>query len=209
MNQPNTTYNMANVTPLPTQLTQGMKTGVVTALEGNTYVIDGSLNAQQALSCMLKPNLGDKVMYWSQGRSKSHTQGRTQDHSQSSQMEERWILAVLCSATENTDSREVSLPNNEAMKLNTQKLTVNANEQINLNTMGDINLNSVAGKLAMSAKRCYLTIQDSLIQMAKHMINRADYIDHQADKLLKTHASQHLMTADKDIKVDAERINMG
>ncbi|UAA37093.1 DUF3540 domain-containing protein [Paraneptunicella aestuarii] len=195
MNQLNNTYN---VTPLPVQPALGMKSGVISYVEGNVYVIDGTLPAQQALSCLIKPTMDDKVLYCVQG-------------------DECWILAVLYStnqgnaAQENTeqDSREIALPNRAPMQMNTRKLTVNASEQIDMNSMGDINLNSVMGKLSMSAKRCYQTIQDSFIQLAKHIVHRGEYIDHQADKLLKTHAAQHLMTADNDIKIDAERINMG
>lgn len=196
MNQLNNTYN---VTPLPVQPALGMKSGVISYLDDNVYVIDDKLSAQQALSCLIKPAMGDKVLYCAQG-------------------DECWILAVLCSTNQNKskdqdnieqNSREIALPNRAPIQMNTRKFTVNASEQIDMNSMGDINLNSVMGKLSMSAKRCYQTIQDSFIQLAKHIVHRGEYIDHQAEKLLKTHAAQHLMTADNDIKIDAERINMG
>lgn len=197
MNQLNSNNS---VTPLLTASSGNMKAGEISHIEGDYFVIEGSLPAKQALSCLLKPKVGDQVMYWNNA-------------------DERWILAVLATSDKNTDEehlevdqhqhRELSIPGNLGMQIQTRQLTVNAHRSIDLNTMGDINLNAVIGKLCLSAKSCVQTIQDSLIQMARHVINRADYIDHQAEKVLKSHASHQLITAEKDVKIDAERINMG
>lgn len=181
-----------------------MKTGEITAIgsESGGFIIDQSLPATQAMSCLVTPEIGDTVLYWND----SH---------------ERWILAVLKSAASASNAshqknnndlkkpRSVSLPNQEAMQINARRLMLNAQQNMQLNSMGNIQLNAVVGKLMLNAKHCVYSIQESLMQMARTLLQRGDYIDHQANKVLKSHGQQQLMTAEKDIKIDAERINMG
>lgn len=192
VNQPNINHT---ITPITTNNATSMKAGVISHMDGEYFIIEGSLPAKQALSCLVKPRVGDQVMYWNN-------------------VDDRWILAVLTCTNniteqDNVDAREVSLPGNAGMQLQAKKFTVNAQDDIHLNSLGNIALNTVVGKLSFNAKSCIQTIQDSFINIAKHMINRADYIDQQAEKVLKSHASHQIITAEKDVKVDAERINMG
>lgn len=184
--------NNPKVTHLPTPQHSQMKMGVVTGIENSVIMLDSYLPAKQAVSCLVKPVVGDQVMYWSNGN-------------------EHWVLAILTRTDEQQTEacREIALPQNQGMRINTDQLIVNASQKINLNTLGDININASLGQLNLSAKACYQTVKQSLVQISSHFFNKAEFMDTQAKKLLKTHATQHMMTAEKDIKIDADRINMG
>jgi len=200
----NNSSQAASVKTLPTSPNEVMKSGEITAVASNdgSFVIDQSLPAKQAMSCLVTPQIGDTVLYWNDTN-------------------QRWILAVLTSAStvgneaggkvdnDLQKPRSVSLPNQQAMQINGKKLLLNAQQTMQLNSMGNIQINAVVGKLMLNAKHCVYSIQESLIQMARTLLQRSDYIDHQANKVLKSHAQQQLMTAEKDVKIDAERINMG
>lgn len=200
----NTNSQAATVKTLPTSPHEAMKSGEITAVANSdgSFVIDQSLPAKQAMSCLVTPEIGDTVLYWNNAN-------------------QRWILAVLTSvskvsdeASEKTNNdfqkpRSVSLPNQEAMQINGKKLLLNAQQTMQLNSMGNIQLNAVVGKLMLNAKHCVYSIQESLMQMARTLLQRSDYIDQQASKVLKSHAQQQLITAEKDVKIDAQRINMG
>lgn len=200
----NATHPDHSVKTLPTSPAEVMKTGEITAVDSNEngFIIDQSLPASQAMSCLVTPQLGDTVLYWHDNQ-------------------QRWILAVLKAqqSAENkahnknindlNQPRTVSLPNQQAMQISARKLLLNAQHTMQLNSMGNIQLNAVVGKLMLNAKHCVYSIQESLMQIARTLLQRSDYIDHQANKVLKSHAQQQLMTADKDVKIDAKRINMG
>lgn len=153
------------------------------------FIVNGHIETQRALSCLITPCVGDLVLYWKDN----------QDHG--------WIISVL--SAENPQERELSLPQNAAIKVNTKQLTVNASDSIKLNAIKEISLNATLGKLSECARSFYQLVQGTLVQHTKHLINRSEYLDFHAEKLLKSHAAQQLITAEKDIKMDADRINMG
>lgn len=191
-----------NITPLPTALSGNAmlpqsQIGIITQVSHDElYQIDNTpiSCAKQALSCLVKPQLGDKVIYWQLN-------------------DEKWVLAVLenthTAPASDASARSISLPNQQAINIEADKLSVTARKRIALSSLEDIQINAAMGKLSISAARCYQSIRESLVQMSKQFIQRGEYVDQQASKLMKSHAGHHVMTADHDIKVDADRINMG
>lgn len=164
--------------------------GKVTAVnEGGELLINGHIKANRAVSCLLTPQLQDLVLYWLDSE---HT---------------AWVISILSAPV--TEHRELALPENQALVVNTETLTINASDSIRLNALKEINLNVALGKLNECARSACQMIHGSLVQLTKHLISKSDYIDFHAEKLLKSHATQQLITAEKDIKVDADRINMG
>ncbi|MCY7293845.1 DUF3540 domain-containing protein [Alteromonas sp. a30] len=199
MNQAKINHKVTPITP-PKQNT--LQVGEITADNQSDYSIDHRFSAKKALSCLLNPELGDQVLYYQQG-----------EHS--------WIVSVLeseCDAMQaasneqknsTTKDRIISINNQAPITLETARFTVNAKDSISMNAAQNIQLTAVLGKLSISARSLIQSVQESCISLAKHWLNRAEYIDQEAEKLLKTHAQHQLMTAEKDVKVDAERINMG
>lgn len=162
---------------------------VTTINEEGNFAINGHIQTRKALSCLIVPKEGDTVLYWKDDQNRG------------------WIISVLYS--EQHQEREISLPNNAGIKINTETLTVNASNSIKFNAIKEINLNVALGKLNECARSACQMIQGTLVQFTKHLINRSEYLDFHAEKLLKSHAAQQLITAEKDIKMDADRINMG
>lgn len=159
------------------------------ANEDGEFIINHQLKAQKALSCLLTPQIGDLVLYW-------------QENPQTV-----WIISVL--RAESKQTRELALPDNEAMTINTKTLTVNAADAIRFNAIKEININVALGKLNECARSVCQMVQGSLVQLTKHFISKSEYLDFHAEKLLKSHGTQQLITAEKDIRMDADRINMG
>lgn len=165
-----------------------MLKGEITQHNDDEFTLNGHVKARQALSCLLVPQTGDIVLYWLDG-------------------DQAWILNVLSAAQH--QGRDVSLPQQQDIRINTQNLVVNASEKITFNAMHEFNINVALGKLNQCARSMYQMVQESFVQITKHYINKSEYLDLQAEKLLKSHATQQLITAEKDIKMDADRINMG
>lgn len=164
--------------------------GKVTGCIGSEdLTLNGHIATKRALSCLIMPHVGDTVLYWKDDQNTA------------------WIISVLCA--ENLQEREVSLPRNAGFKINTENFTVNASSTIKLNAIKEIKLNVALGKLTECARSACQMVHGSLVQFTKHLINRSEYIDFHAEKLLKSHGTQQLITAKKDIKMDADRINMG
>ena len=118
-----------------------------------------------------------------------------------------WVISVLSSPQ--PGAREIALPRNQDMKLNANNVVLNAAQSIRLNAVKEININVALGKLNECARSMCQMVQGSLVQLTKHLISKSEYLDFNAQKLLKSHATQQLITAEKDIKMDADRINMG
>lgn len=187
-----------------THLDGNMKTAQVTHIDKNNVVLNGNIAAKQALSCLVRPQLGDLVLYF-----------KADNHA--------WVTAILSGKSNNEMTQEmdsngrkgalkdriISLSNNQGMSVETRSFNVNASEDISLHAVNKVQFTAVLGQLSISAKSLVQSIQDSCIQLAKHWLNRAEYIDQEAEKVIKTHAQHQLMTAQKDVKVDAQRINMG
>jgi len=155
-----------------------------------SLMINGHLKATRAASCLLEPQSGDKVLYWLD------------------EYKHAWIISVLTCQV-NDKVRTLALPQNRSMTINTQTLTINAADSVRVNAIKEINLNVALGKLNECARSVCQLVQGTFTQFTKHFISRGEYLDFEAQKLIKSHGTQQLITAEKDLKVDAERINMG
>ena len=165
-----------------------MLKGEVTLLNEDELILNGHIKARQALSCLLVPQPGDTVLYWFDG-------------------DQAWVLNVL--SAKQSDGREISLPQQQDLRINSKNLVLNASDKITVNALNEFNINVALGKINQCARSMYQMVQQSFVQLTKHYINKSEYLDLQAEKLLKSHATQQLITAEKDIKMDADRINMG
>lgn len=187
--------NNYNVTRLP-QPPQQLQVATVTEVTDEQLVLEQSLPAKLALSCLLQPQVGDSVLFH-------------QDN------EQRWVIAVLAAGEASShgrrgdaSDRELAVANS-TLTLNTQKFTVNSAQGIHFNSLKDISLNAALGQLKVNAKSMLQSVQQSLVQLSKHFFSKADVIDVHASQLAKSHAVHQLITAEKDLKMDADRINMG
>lgn len=188
--------NLSNNIQLENTFESALMAGNVSVVEENgNLLINGHIKAQRAASCLLVPETGDLVLYW--------LENTVQENGE----RQAWIISVLNSA--NTSAKEIALPNHQDLKINANNVIVNASDSINLNAVKEININVALGKLNECARSMYQMVQGSMIQLTKHLISKGEYLDFSAKKLLKSHAAQQLITAEKDVKIDGDRINMG
>jgi len=150
----------------------------------------GQLTAR-AFSCLLLPQVGDLVLYAQDPVGNSH------------------ILAVLERINPNSTPHHLNLPHTQNIALTADKLALLAKTELSLDSGQDIQVNAPAGCIRLLAKDLFQTIGQSLIQLCKNCIQRSEQHDISAQQLLKTHARHQINTADKEIRLDAERINMG
>jgi len=86
---------------------------------------------------------------------------------------------------------------------------LNSERRLALRSLGDVELTAATGTVALQGRNIFATAADSLVQQSGHWIARMGHALLEAGELLRLHGKQALLTADKDIKVDAERISMG
>ncbi|MBL8511024.1 MAG: DUF3540 domain-containing protein, partial [Betaproteobacteria bacterium] len=55
----------------------------------------------------------------------------------------------------------------------------------------------------------FTQVSETLVQSARHTVGRAEHYLMEVKKLLRLQGKQVMVTAEKDVKVDGERISMG
>ncbi|MED5523367.1 DUF3540 domain-containing protein [Gallaecimonas pentaromativorans] len=158
-------------------------------LSPGCYVLDNGFTAQQAVSCLVCPQEGDKVLWL------ASKDGR------------RYITHLLLrpqSATAN-----LAVPGASGIAISTSNLALTASEQLSIRSLGDAELSAPTGTLNMAARNLTITVLDSLLQLAKHIVGRCDNWLTEAKGLSRLHGQDTQVTADKDVRVDGERISMG
>lgn len=175
------------VAPLPNTVTL-QEAGIAMALGEGNYLLDGGRVSQAAPGCLLQPQAGDRVLVAQSARGDSY------------------LLQVL-SRSPGGDAC-LNVPGADAMVLRQSRITLNAGRHLALGSLGDIDL-TTTGVLRQSARNLFTTVSDSLVENVRHYVGQMDQHLLRVKKLLRLHGEQVLLTAEKDVKVDGERISMG
>lgn len=158
-------------------------------LSQGSYVLDNGFTAQQAVSCLVCPQEGDKVLWM------ASKDGR------------RYITHLL--SRPQSAPAVLAIPGSSGIKLATSHLALHASQQLTISSMGDAELSAPTGNLKLAARNLTITVLDSLLQLAKHIVGRCDNWLTEAKGLSRLHGQDTQVTADKDVRVDGERISMG
>lgn len=156
--------------------------------EGRYLLADGRC-ARQALSCLLVPQAGDQVLLAECGA------------------DERYVLHVL--AREPAGEARLSVPGAASLAIHQGRVEICAVELAALRSLRDVELTAAAGTLCLNARNLFSTVTDSIVESARHYVGRVGHYFLEAKALLRLHGAQALITAEKEVKVDAERISMG
>lgn len=172
--------------PLPLYLVEAK---IVVALERHSYLLNDGRVARQALSCLIRPEVGDHVL------------------AASCQNDTPYILHVL----ERNELQQVqlSVPGAQALCIEQQHITLSAGDAIALRALHDVEVSAATGVLSLNGRNLFATVQDSLVQNVGNFIGKAGHYLLEVKQLLRLHGQQALITAEQDVKVDAERISMG
>ncbi len=166
-----------------------MRFDVVQAVASeNLWVLSAGQQASRALSCLVEPEPGDRVLVVCEGP-------------------ERVILSVISRQTGAAVS--LNTANDGDVQLTSGSISLHAERNIELQTQTSIMLaapfgdvESVACNLTQSVQGCAATLADTIVDKARN-------VHLTADESIITRAQVHSVTADQDLFMDADRINMG
>ena len=169
---------------------QHFQSKVLKSLADDTWLLENRTIAKRATSCLIQPAVGDVVVYAS--------------------FDDLSCITAILQRTEQTDQvAKLSVPNQDELEVVSKKLTLMAEQEMKLMSAGDLSINASLGKLMVLSTDMVQQVKHSVIQTCKQLIARMDYSDTQAKDMLKSHSRNQIITAEKDIRVDADRINMG
>lgn len=171
--------------PLPLALTEA---SIVVAIEPHAYLLNDGRIARQALSCLIRPEIGDHVLA-------------------SACQHDTYILHIL--QRHGLRQAQLSVPGVSDLRIEQEQLSLMASDSIRLRALHDVEVSAASGVLSLNARNLFTTVQESLVQHAGHFIGKAGHYLLEVRQLLRLHSQQALITAEEDVKVDGERISMG
>jgi hypothetical protein len=172
--------------PLPLHLVEAK---IVVALEQHAYLLNDGRMAHQALSCLVRPEVGDHVL------------------TATCQNDASYILHIL----HRTEPKQVRLgvPGASEMRIEQARITLDAIENIALQSLADVEVSAATGVLSLNGRNLFTTVHESLVQSVGHFVGKAEHYLLEVRQLLRMHGQQAIVTAEQDVKVDGERISMG
>lgn len=168
----------------------GLEAARVDATDGSDRAMlhDGT-EARRAASCLLAPERGDRVLLWADGEG------------------HRWVLAVL--ERHGTGAAEVSIPDRGALAVRGDELHLLARRRMSLSSLRDLELNCVSGALSLRARNLFTAVRESLVESAGERVTRLGHWFVHARTYLRLHGCETSVTADRDVRIDGDRVNLG
>lgn len=155
----------------------------------STVLLSDGRCARIAVSCLLRPQGGDRVALTELNRG------------------EVFVHAIL--ERDRTQPADLQVPGAESITLAARRLVLAASDSLQVHSLRDIEVAAAAGVVSIAAPHITVTAVESLIQTAKQCLMTVGAYALQVRSLLRLHGQQAIMTAEKDMKIDAERISVG
>lgn len=163
---------------------QGLDSGLLRLDEGSVV--------SRAFSCMLVPEVGDTVVVC-----------RVQSHPEFS----GYITSILARKFES--AARLSVPKCKELAIEQPEIQLTSTERLGLSSGKDIGITAVTGTIKVGARQLVSTVLGSVIEYARERVSTADFTQITSKFLTHLQSKQAIVTADDDIKVDAERVNIG
>ncbi len=176
--------------PLPgREVAASLFAGQVTRMRRNgRFMIDGVVEAVQAVSCTIVPREGDEALY-------------------ARQAGKAFIIAVL--AREGAEAASLRLPDDRGIHLQGRDIKLSARQTVDISALGGVSISSLLGALSLNSKNLFINITETLVESVRRHISRVGQYALEARELLRLHGKHQVITADRDVRIDGERINMG
>jgi hypothetical protein len=175
-------------TPAPTE-PGGAEATVAVELADGSYLLDDGRLAQQAVSCVIMPEQGDRVLV------------------AACRLNENYIVHRL-SRQAGSDA-VVSVPGVRQLTIRQPQLALSATERLALQSLRDVDVTAATGVLSLNAHNLFSTVTESMVENVRHYVGSIEQYLLDVKQLLRLHGKQASITAENDVKVDAERISMG
>ncbi len=174
------------IEPIASQI--GILYRYIDSVCGDSYLLDDGLRAKVALSCLIQPQIGDKVCVSTDGRGGNY------------------ITAILNRADATKTTLQVS--GGEKLTIAMPKLELYGDQSLELSAP-KLNLTAMGGKLVISARQVMTHASDSIVEVARSYFGKVSHYGVQAAELMHLKSRQKIIVAEKDIRLDGEHINMG
>jgi hypothetical protein len=158
-------------------------------LDAERYLLDSGQLARRAPSCLLQAQAGDRVATLT--------------------LADDSVFIVHILERSATASALLSVAECRSVALHQEEIVLSSQRRLALRSLGDTEITAATGTLALQGRNIFATAADSLVQQSGQWIARMGHALLEASDLLRLHGKQTLLTADKDVKIDAERISMG
>ena len=155
--------------------------------DGRCLLANGS-RAERALSCLVEPVAGDRVLVCA-GEGGAY------------------VLHILARPG-NVDAH-LSVPGADSVSLRQPRIAMMAAESLELASAADASLSAVSGTLSLTGQNLFSTFTDTIVEHASHCIGKFGQCLLEARQLFRLHGEHALITAERDVKVDGERISVG
>ena len=165
------------------------ETQVAVVLEQHCFLLNDGRLARQAISCLITPEVGDRVL------------------AITSQDDNAYILHIL--QRQNLEQAMLSVPGVDRLAVQQNQINLYAKDQLQLNALRDVEINAATGVMRINAHSLFTTVTESMVQNARNFVGLAEHYLVEVKLLLRLHSQQALITAEKDVKIDGERISMG
>jgi hypothetical protein len=162
---------------------------VAVILEQHCYLLTDGRVARQAVSCLITPEVGDRVL------------------STVCQDDTPYILHIL--HRNSLELAQMSAPGIKKLALRQEQISLSATDKITLHALRDVEISAAVGVMRLNARNLFTTVNESLVQNVRNYIGKAEQYLLEVKQLMRLHGQQTLITAEKDVKVDGERISMG
>ena len=160
-----------------------------TPINGNdTWLLQSGLRAVRATSCLAEPIAGDTVLV-------------------AVESESIFVISILKRTLDTPIT--VSPPSGVGLNLKTKFFSLISERNIDFSSLTGINLSAPLGTIRTISENLLQTVQGSIVNIAKTMISNADDVQVNAKGSILSKAKTHVITADQDLFMDADRINMG
>jgi hypothetical protein len=162
---------------------------VAVALDDHRFLLDDGRLARQAFSCLVTPEAGDRALV------------------AASALGEHYIVHVLARAAAATVRLEA--PGAEELRIVQPRIALQATEEIALKSLRGVEVTAATGVLALNANNLHCTVNESLVESMRNYVGQAGQYLLEATGLLRLQGEHAMLLAERDVKVDAERISVG
>lgn len=158
----------------------------VVAIESDSLILDNQCKAQRAVSCLVHPQIGDRVL--------------VTEHP-------ALVLAIL--QRKPGQQADLSVPDASSLHLSQSAISLQASEKLALQSLRDAELTAATGTLHLAARNLFTTVLETLVERAADKLAKVGSYALDVSNLLRLRSSHGIITADKQIRIDAEQVHLG
>ena len=178
-------------------------TRIAVLFDDGSCLLGNGMRALRAVSCLVEPQVGDRVLASASADGPCHVLHI---------LAREWVSSDRSRSDRSRsegDSVRLSVPGATGLALCQSRIALHAGESLHMGSAGEASLSAAGGTLSLNGRNLFVTVTDSIVEQASHYVGKIGQYLLDVRSLLRLHGNDALITAARDIKVDAERISMG